>query len=146
MSKPTKNKKYPSHQLDTLVVRFPDGMKDQIMAQAKEANRSANSHIIHLLQLAMDAADRGLSTEISEGGEFQLASHAENRLTALETTVNQVAEDFARILGQLDDQALLSEKEYWEESGYFSDDDEVTAVSKKLAKIKKRLGKIEGAD
>ena len=116
------------------------------MSQAKDANRSANAHIVHLLQLAMDAADKGLSAEISEGGEHQLASHAENRLTALETTVKQVAEDFSRILGQLDDQALLSEKEYWEESGYFSDDDEATAVSKKLAKIKKRLGKIEGAD
>ena len=146
MSKPARNKKYPSHQLDTLVIRFPDGMKERIMSQAKEANRSANAHIIHLLQLAMDAADNGFGTEISAGGEQQLAGHAENRLTALENTVNQVAEDFARILGQLDDQALLSEKEYWEESGYFSDDDEATAVSKKLAKIKKRLGKIEGAD
>ena len=141
MSKSLKYKKYPSHQLDTLVIRFPDGMKERIMLQAKEANRSANAHIIHLLQLAMDAADKGLSIELSEGGEHQLDSNAENRLTVLENTVNQVAEDFARILGQLDDQALLSEKEYWEESGYFSDGDESTAVSRKLAEIKKRLGK-----
>ena len=124
------------------MVRFPDGMKDQIMAQAKEANRSANAHIIHLLQLAMDAAVRGTGIQAAEGSEHQLDSQAETRLTKLENTVNQVAEDFARILGQLDEQALLSEKEYWEESGYFSDDDEATDVSKKLAKIKKRLGKI----
>ena len=43
-------KKYASQQLDQYIVRFPDGMRDQLKKAAKENNRSLNAEIIHLIE------------------------------------------------------------------------------------------------
>lgn len=42
----------PSRKLDQYIVRFPDGMRDQLKEAAKENNRSLNAEIIARLELA----------------------------------------------------------------------------------------------
>ena len=84
MSKSPKNTKYSAQKPDTLVVRFPEGLKDQIMSQAKDANRSANSQIIHLLQLAISEITQGVDTKTSELSGQKLDADVDSRLVALE--------------------------------------------------------------
>ena len=43
----------PSRKLDQYIVRFPDGMRDQLKQAAKENNRSLNAEIISRLQSTM---------------------------------------------------------------------------------------------
>lgn len=43
-------KKYASQQLDRYIVKFPDGMRDQLKKAAKENNRSLNAEIIARLE------------------------------------------------------------------------------------------------
>ena len=40
----------PSRKLDQYIVRFPDGMRDQLKEAAKENNRSLNAEIIARLE------------------------------------------------------------------------------------------------
>ena len=40
----------PSRKLDQYIVRFPDGMRDELKAAAKANGRSLNAEIIHLIQ------------------------------------------------------------------------------------------------
>lgn len=47
---------YPSRQADQYVVRFPDGLRDQIKALAKTNRRSMNAEIIVALEARMQAA------------------------------------------------------------------------------------------
>jgi hypothetical protein len=49
------NEPYPSRALDKIVVRVPDGMRDQIAAAAKANGRSMNSEIVHRLGLSLSA-------------------------------------------------------------------------------------------
>jgi len=43
----------PSRKLDQYIVRFPDGMRDNIKDRATDNGRSMNSEIVALLELAM---------------------------------------------------------------------------------------------
>lgn len=45
----------PSRTADQFVVRFPDGMRDQIAALAKANNRSMNAEIVARLQRSLEA-------------------------------------------------------------------------------------------
>lgn len=45
-------KPYPSELADNFNMRFPDGMRDFIKAQAKENGRSMNAEIIYQLKRA----------------------------------------------------------------------------------------------
>ncbi|MBX8827998.1 Arc family DNA-binding protein, partial [Ochrobactrum sp. SFR4] len=47
----------PSRSLDKVIVRLPDGMRDQIKAHAEANNRSMNAEIVSLLSVAMFEAD-----------------------------------------------------------------------------------------
>lgn len=40
----------PSRKLDQYIVRFPDGMRDELKAAAKANGRSLNAEIIHLVE------------------------------------------------------------------------------------------------
>jgi predicted HicB family RNase H-like nuclease len=46
----SRNPDYPSSQADQFIVRFPDGLRDEIKIAAKAAGRSMNSEIILRLQ------------------------------------------------------------------------------------------------
>lgn len=46
-------KDFPSDRADKFVVRFPDGMRDQIAEAAKANGRSMNAEIIHRLQVSL---------------------------------------------------------------------------------------------
>lgn len=50
-------KTFPSDKLDQYIVRFPDGMRDQIKQAAADNGRSMNAEIVQRLQttLEMDA-------------------------------------------------------------------------------------------
>lgn len=45
----------PSRTAEQFVVRFPDGMRDRIAAEAKQNNRSMNAEIVARLQQSFDA-------------------------------------------------------------------------------------------
>lgn len=45
----------PSRKLDQYIVRFPDGMRDELKAAAKANGRSLNAEIIHLIQQGQTA-------------------------------------------------------------------------------------------
>lgn len=49
-----KEKTYPSEKLDKFMLRFPDGMRDDIRDAAEAAGRSMNAEIIHRLQHSFD--------------------------------------------------------------------------------------------
>lgn len=48
------SKPYPSQTQDRYIVRFPDGMRDQIAEAAKASNRSMNAEIIARLEASFD--------------------------------------------------------------------------------------------
>ena len=54
-------KKYASQQLDQYIVRFPDGMRDQLKKAAKENNRSLNAEIIHLIECGQASANNQIT-------------------------------------------------------------------------------------
>lgn len=56
---------YPSHKQDQYVVRFPDGMRDQIKALAKANRRSMNAEIIVAIEagMQMTAGAKALETD-----------------------------------------------------------------------------------
>jgi hypothetical protein len=47
----------PSRTAAQFVVRLPDGMRDRIAEEAKAANRSMNSHLVHILQNHFETVD-----------------------------------------------------------------------------------------
>lgn len=49
-------KPYPSEMQERFIVRFPDGMRDQITAAARSNNRTMNSEIVARLQQSFDPA------------------------------------------------------------------------------------------
>lgn len=48
----------PSRKLDQYIVRFPDGMRDQIKASAQKNMRSMNAQIIYLLSKALEQEEK----------------------------------------------------------------------------------------
>jgi len=48
---------YPSDEIDKLLVRFPQGMRDKIKAAADASGRSMNAEIIHRLALTLSYAE-----------------------------------------------------------------------------------------
>lgn len=55
---------YPSETADRYIVRFPDGMRDQIAEFAKENNRSMNAEIVSRLEASIQETIRTRSTEM----------------------------------------------------------------------------------
>lgn len=43
-------KDYASQRLDRYIIKFPDGMRDELKTDAKANGRSLNAEIIHLIQ------------------------------------------------------------------------------------------------
>ncbi|MFD2248951.1 plasmid stability protein [Pseudochelatococcus lubricantis] len=46
---------YPSETADRYIVRFPDGMRDRLKAEAAKNNRSLNAEIVARLEASFDA-------------------------------------------------------------------------------------------
>lgn len=53
----------PSRTAEQFVVRFPDGMRDQIAEAAKNNNRSMNAEIVARLQQSFDTRDTDLAQD-----------------------------------------------------------------------------------
>lgn len=53
----------PSRKLDQYIVRFPDGMRDQLKQAAKENNRSLNAEIIARLEAYNDSQSNSNSLD-----------------------------------------------------------------------------------
>lgn len=51
MARPT----YPSDSADKTLLRFPEGMRDELRSAAKNNNRSLNAEIIHRLTISLGA-------------------------------------------------------------------------------------------
>lgn len=52
---------FPSHQLDRYLVRFPDGMRARLAADASAAGRSLNAEIVHRLSPGADDVSRDIN-------------------------------------------------------------------------------------
>jgi hypothetical protein len=48
---------YPSEKQDRLIVRFPDGMRDQIARLAKANNRSMNAEVVSYVERGLASKD-----------------------------------------------------------------------------------------
>lgn len=46
-----------SRELDKIIVRLPDGMRDRLKAAAAENNRSVNAEVVHRLQTTLEMDD-----------------------------------------------------------------------------------------
>ncbi|MEB3419894.1 Arc family DNA-binding protein [Salipiger marinus] len=52
---------YPSRQADQFVIRFPDGWRDAIKAEAAKSRRSMNAEILSAIEFAMK--ERGVQLD-----------------------------------------------------------------------------------
>lgn len=59
----------PSRTAEQFVVRFPDGMRDRIAAEAKQNNRSMNAEIVARLSDSFEVAERTAEQAFQEGFE-----------------------------------------------------------------------------
>ena len=75
------------------------------MSQARDANRSANSQIIHLLQLAISEITQGVDNKTSEMSGQKLDADVDSRLVALEMAVNDIEKELLKLQKKLGDQA-----------------------------------------
>lgn len=77
----------PSRTAEQFVVRFPDGMRDQIAEAAKNNNRSMNAEIVARLQQSFDTRDTDLAQDTASAMLKSLSmtiTHAENLAKRLE--------------------------------------------------------------
>lgn len=92
----------PSRVAEQFVVRFPDGMRDQIADAAKEAGRSMNAEIVHRLQLSFEQASEAsqvtpdLWARVSE--LEHLRAKFQREYAALQGQALHVAEEIANLL------------------------------------------------
>ncbi len=70
----------PSRRLDQFIVRFPDGMRDRIAAQAKANGRSMNSEIIQRLSATLETEP----VDIQQAFETLTPEQRRNFLTLLD--------------------------------------------------------------
>lgn len=70
----------PSRHLDQFLVRFPDGMRDRIAAQAKANGRSMNSEIIQRLSATLETEP----VDIQQAFETLTPEQRRNFLTLLD--------------------------------------------------------------
>lgn len=76
-----KKEQFPSQKLDQYMLRFPDGMRDQLKAEAAKNNRSLNAEIIDRLELTLDYP-------LSEEGMWAVSRRLENSATYLEKIIH----------------------------------------------------------
>ncbi len=93
---------FPSAKQDQFMVRFPDGMRDRLKADAAENNRSLNAEIIARLQVEhageIDEARtiiEGLLSRIN-----QLLEHGDGWGTVMIPGTELLVEDYARLFLQ----------------------------------------------
>lgn len=81
----------PSRKLDQYIVRFPDGMRDQLKKAAKENNRSLNAEIIARLESYQSLKaeqvilPERLKRKIERGASINQRSLADEVILTLET-------------------------------------------------------------
>lgn len=75
-----------SRKLDKFMLRFPDGMRDEIREAAEKSGRSMNAEIVHRLQLSL-SVEAHAATNLSE-----TEKSVEKLTEKLETTQEKVDE------------------------------------------------------
>lgn len=97
----------PSRSAEQFVVRFPEGMRDQIADMAKKNSRSMNAEIVHRLHISLMADDfdtlEKAGTRITEGEPSPPTPSAQDLAAALEnfkTTTETIAERISAALLQ----------------------------------------------
>ncbi|GAA3721108.1 hypothetical protein GCM10022421_31990 [Oceanisphaera sediminis] len=85
-----KEKAYPSEKLDKFMLRFPDGMRDDIKNAAEASGRSMNAEIVHRLQQSFAG-----SSSVPESLLGQLFDSRHNKLLESEAVDS---EDIAQLL------------------------------------------------
>lgn len=63
---------FPSDTADKVLVRMPDGMRDQLKAAAKASNRTMNAEIVARLQASLEEPAQGEALTISTADAVHL--------------------------------------------------------------------------
>ncbi len=84
---------YPSSKQDQYMVRFPDGMRDELKAIAKRHGRSLNAEIILRLN---NSLVREVGTESDLGQAFE-------RISDLEDAVDRQKEEIGRLRSRVEE-------------------------------------------
>lgn len=85
--------KFPSDEIDRLMLRMPAGLRDRIATVAKTNNRSMNAEIVARLQHSLDISN----LHANAGAEMPSAEGLQAALNAL-TILARNQEKFVRIL------------------------------------------------
>ncbi|MBI0008440.1 Arc family DNA-binding protein [Bartonella sp. M0193] len=83
----------PSRKLDQYIVRFPDGMRDQLKRAAKENNRSLNAEIIARLELASSFEKERINLILERDHYKQREKSLFNEVNMIEVTAKKFASD-----------------------------------------------------
>ena len=83
----------PSRKLDQYIVRFPDGMRDQLKKAAKENNRSLNAEIIARLELASSFEKERTNLILERDHYKQREKSLFTEVNLIEVTAKKLASD-----------------------------------------------------
>ncbi len=79
----------PSQKLDQYIIRFPDGMRDWLKAEAEKSGRSMNAEIVYRMELT-----RGVDLEIDEMKRSRRdagpVDHIDQELVALRNDIGAI--------------------------------------------------------
>lgn len=98
----------PTSELDKVIVRLPDGMRDQLKTIAAENGRSMNAEIVHRLEVSLSGANRVVLTDPKFQREMLIAMRmlAESYAnTSEDPSIRDAAKKETDALGRLLDQA-----------------------------------------
>ncbi len=98
---------YPSETADRFIVRFPDGMRDRIRAEADANGRSMNAEIIHRLAITLEMDDYvpklNAQTETPAEADrrtmIELIINQNDQIKDLQQTLKRQAEQLDQLLG-----------------------------------------------
>ena len=85
---------YPSQNLEKLLVRFPDGLKQRIAQNAKNSGRSMNAEVVHLIHIGLAAAN----------GATQNEQAILQRLSSMENAIHAVMQGYDELKLQIGEQ------------------------------------------
>lgn len=80
---------FPSDAADKFVVRFPDGMRDQITGAAKAAGRSMNAEIVHRLESSFQLPE-GVELLVNQLSDMHHQLELHRRVLDVSTAMPQI--------------------------------------------------------
>lgn len=91
--------KFASQELDKVIVRLPDGMRDKLKEAAKAANRTMNAEIVSRLEFsfAADVVVQETGWDVGHGHQTPEFRAAYQRSKTLEQRVDELESKIAKL-------------------------------------------------